>query len=198
MDRLTQKFISHVEVLQNQLENLLSKDWGPQDQREPHAPFEVQTDLTQLEALGWALPAHEPQRSELLFEKMAAFFEVGFCFHLGSMGQPGWINWKLRSAFSQGHFAPLLPDDNKRLISLPQMGLSEIRKVPADFLLRELKLKNIFEVEKLSAMVIRPSDERLWILFSNLPDVFLKPHMTQIHEACLMILADFAHDKGPR
>ena len=197
MDRFTQRFFSHVEILQNQLENLLSKDWSPEAHQKQGFVFEVQTDLSQLEALGWALPAHEPQRSEILFAKMASYFEAGFCFHL-TKSKPDWLNWKLESAFSQGQVAPLLPEDNKSMISLPAMGLSEIRKVSSEFLLQKLGLKNVFEVERLSAMVIRPSDQRLWILFSNLPDVFLKPHMTQIHEACLCVLADFENEKGLR
>lgn len=195
MDRFTSRFLSQVQVLQDQLENLLSKDWGPQNQSKL-APFEVLTDLTQLETLGWALPEREPQRSQVLFDRLAPYFESGLCFHYTSEDpSQGWIRWRLSCAFSQGKIFPLIPQDLEKQVALPQMQLTEIRKMNASALLTQLDLKDLQTHPELSTLVIRPSGPLLWILFSNLPDLFLKTHINAIHEHSLKLLADFVEDE---
>ena len=191
MDRFTSRFFTQVQVLQDQLENLLSKDWGPQNQA-VRPPFEVLTDLTQLETLGWALPEKEPGRSQVLFDRLSPYFESGLCFHYQSEDTTqGWIRWRLECAFIQGQIYPLLPEDLQKQVALPQMNLTEIRRMNASALLGQLSLKDLGTHPELSCLVIRPAGERLWVLFSNLPDLFLKTHITAIQETSLKLLADY-------
>jgi hypothetical protein len=194
MDRFRNRFLAQVQVLQDQLESLLSQDWGPRQSPDASKPFEVQTDLNQLETLGWSLPTHEPDRSQVLFDRLAPYFETGFCFHLESKRADSAVHWRLESAFHQGNILPLLPEDREKRVSFPSMTLTEVRRISAEFLLRELKFPTELGFDR-SALVIHPSDQRLWILFSGLPDVFLKPHLTAIQETCLKLLADFP-DEG--
>ena len=195
MDRFRNRFLNQVQVLQNQLENLLEKDWGPERLAQRLTPFEVQSDLAQLETLGWSLPLAEPERSQALFDRLAPYFETGLCFHSVVHNlELDWHRWRFESAFHSGEKLPLLPEDRERQLSLPRMTLMEVRRLNPVFLLRELHMPETLSNEETSALVVRPSDQRLWILFSHLPDVFLKPHLTQIHDWCLRLLADFPDD----
>lgn len=200
MDQFSRRFFSQVQVLQTQLESLLSKDWGPSaptssaqtEVNQRFQFFEVQTDLSQLETLGWSLPTHEPFRSQVLFERLSPYFDSGLCFSL-QHDDPSqeWIRWGLRSAFHHGQKYPLLPQDTDKQIALPRMSLTEIRKVAPDFLLSELGLGDLVSRQDLQTLVIRPAGNRLWILFTGLPDVFLKSHIMTIQDRCLKLLADF-------
>ncbi len=207
MDRLRNRFLSQVQVLQTQLSGLLEKDWGPERPKE--VPFEILTDLANIETLGWSLPEREPGRSQVLFDRLAAYFESGFCLHLAQTLNPAkktssqasetsdvpWCPWRMESAFHLGQILPLLPEDREKKISLPQMTLMEVRRLNPQLLLRELQFPFDLVDPEAAAFVIRPSDQRLWVLFSRLPDVFLKSHLTTIHEACLKLLADFLDEE---
>lgn len=183
------RFTNQVQVLQDQLENLLSKDWGP---TRAVAPFEAQSDLSQLETLKWSLPDLDPERSQILFERIAPYFESGFCFHdTQESSRKDWMRWRLTSAFHRGRAVPLLPEDSLKELDLPFMTLTEIRRLDGEELLEKLKLVGLFQTDGQSTLALRPSDRRLWIVYSHLPDVFLKNHVSAIHEECLKILADF-------
>lgn len=189
MGQLPPRFLNQVQVLQDQLENLLSKDWGP---AKTLIPFEAQSDLSQLETLKWSLPDHDPERSRILFERLSPYFESGFCFHATAHpARTGWLRWRLNACFHRGHAVPLLPDDLAKDLDLPTMSLTEIRRLNGAELLEKLKLIGLFPTEGQSALALRPSDRRLWIVYSHLPDIFLKNHVSLIHEECLKILADF-------
>jgi hypothetical protein len=200
MDRFRTKFLSQVQILQDRLEGLLEKDWGPQKAAGEKSVFEVQTDLQGLETLGWSLPLTEPDRSQVLFDRLAPYFETGFCFHsvAGSveLSASQWKRWRLESAFHLSQILPLLPEDREKQVSLPSMSLTEVRRVNPTFLLRELQLPTEITSPDTSALVIRPSDQRLWVVFSRLDDLFLKPHLSQIHERCLILLADFFDEES--
>lgn len=187
------RFMNQVQVLQDQLENLLAKDWGP---ARAVVPFEAQSDLSQLETLKWSLPEHEPERSQVLFERLSPYFESGLCFHdTARPVQPGWLRWRLSAAFHRGRTVPLLPEDISKEMDLPSMSLTEIRRLNGGELLEKLKLIGLFPTEGQSALALRPSDRRMWILYSHLPDIFLKNHVSAIHEECLKILADFLDEE---
>jgi len=187
-----------VQLVQNQLQNLLDKDWGPKPPEPEVDSFEAQTDLTHLETLGWALPLEESARAQILFDRLAVYFDSGFCFHSSpEKVNLGWNNWRLDGAFHRGKLYPLLPQDRECRVALPQMTLLEVRRLKPNFLLGELKLPEDLAGSKTSALVVRPSDERLWIFFSSLPDLFLKTHLMKIHEECLRLLSDFPLGEAP-
>lgn len=191
-------FFQQVQTLQKNLQELLEKDWGPPPNPEPTCnppPFEVLTDLNQLEFLGTGLPNSAPEKSQILFDRLSFYFEAGLCFDRSTEGsRPDWLVWSLKSTFSQGEIFPLLPDDLEKKIQLPQMTLLEIRKLNPDHLLANLGLKDLLPTNDTRAFAIRPLDQLLWIFLTRLEDIFLENHITEIQKRILLILADDGQD----
>lgn len=200
MDRFNLKFLSQVQKIQKNLEEVLSQDWGP---RQPQTSsqineFEVQTELQNLESLGWTLPTTEPEKSRSLFLRLAQYFEAGLelsCFQKRSSELQ---TWTLESAFDQGQPVPLLAEDLKFSFELQPFSLVEVRRVNMkdflEFRNHELFFLNEKSLKSSTALLLRPTQDKLWLLISDLPDLFLKNHISQIHEKVIRLLSDLTDD----
>lgn len=200
MDRFNHKFLSQVQKIQKNLEEILSQDWGP---RQPQklsqiTEFEVQTDLQNLESLGWSLPTSEPEKSRVLFLRLSQYFEAGLELSCLQKKSSELQTWTLEAAFDQGQPVPLIADDFKFSFELQPFSLVEVRRVNMKEFLQFRKQDLFFLSEKSltssTALLLRPAEDKLWLLVSNLPDLFLKNHVSQIHEKTIRLLSDLTDD----
>lgn len=176
---ITKKIQAQIQMI---LENSDLKNF--QDNSAIVTEFQITTDLSQVDSLSIGLPAEMFKRVSLLFSRMSVYFECGLLL----CQQDGY--WRSQSAFKQGQFYPILPDEKKLEINIPPMSLDQIQKLSAAAFLKKVNMSDLMTSPEATGLVIKPHPDFVFVLFSELPDVWLKQQIELIHKKLLLILAD--------
>lgn len=164
--------------LQKRLESILDND-----HEQPNAEvvlakknFEALTDPRLLRGLAESLPHDSADKAVILFSRLALYFDAGVFLELdGSL-------WEPQAHFHKGQVGVLKPHQKKQ-ISLPQVELMTILRTDAKPVLAKLHLQNLDHDQKTICLLLRPAQDYAFLLFSSLPDLWLRDHTKHVVEA---------------
>jgi hypothetical protein len=197
VDKISKMFMEQVQNLQKQIADLLEKE---PLRKQPEAPassaFAVSTDLSQLEEIRIGLPVPLGARVETLFARLSPYFEAGILFQR----QPSTQNhdgvhatvdqWLTSAGFEQGQFYALHGMDLQIPFHFPQLTLVEVQKVHSKNLFDQLQQIRVAKSTGSQVLIFKPHPDFIFLVSSELPDLWLKPHIEKIQKELLLILCD--------
>ena len=163
-----------IHQVREQLENLL-------DQNASFHETSPRTYSTQpVSALATAfedLPGFISRRVPVIFSRLAPFYHSGLLLIYKEE------RWYLQGAFQQGLYYPLPHMISNPEVTMPQISVGDIKRTSANAILEKLKLNDFLNREDCTALAYRPHHDYLFLLFSELPDLWLKDlaENTRIH-----------------
>lgn len=213
MSRIAHFFIVPVKKLQKKLETILELNWGPNTQESKvnklsiNARFEMSSDLSQIEYIGWELPNQASERNRELFYRLRPYFEMGLHLNLQDQNSTQ-VLWQANNFFACGSKLNIHQNSENIFLRTSHLRLDEIKCLklsmikdfePSDqSLISELAFRFGLDTES-SVLFFRTTDLDLWLLFSNRPDIFLQNLVSKLHPLCLQLLADsFENEKELR
>lgn len=184
MDKISRLFFNQVQILQKQLEGLLEKDLVEKPKTEPRS-FAAQTNLTQIDSLGFGLPTALQDRVITLFSRLAPYFDSGLLFFEDNG------NWKAICGFDQGDYFPLKGVEIEIPFRFPEMSLIEVRRVHSPEIFSQLMDLQVLRSERGQALIFKPLPNFIFMVTSTLADPWLKPHIERIQKEILLLLGDY-------
>lgn len=178
--------MNQVQALQKQLQNVLEKESLAPQSNSSSKQFEPQRDLSQLDFLGVKLPSSEQARVETLFGRIAPFFESGLLFKK-QKSPTTWTTW---FGFDQGSIYPLSQIDLGVHFQFPELTLIEVHRVHSKSLFHDLQKIQVAKTDSSQILIFRPHPDYLFLVSSELPDLWLKPLIEEVQKKILMILSD--------
>ncbi len=138
--------------------------------------FEVATDPRTLEGLSEGLPEDHSDRAVILFSRISLFFDAGIFLELDQQ------SWEPQAQFHFGQIKPL-KNPSKTKISLPNIPLMTVLKTNTQPILEKLNLQTLDPQGKTVCLFIKPAPDFSFLLFSSLPELWLKEHTRLVTEA---------------
>lgn len=170
---------SRIDLIQKNLESILDQEiWKPQ--KSSLKSFEVQTDLSLVQNISYGLPETQLEKAILIFSRLTPYFNSGIFLTLreSSRSRESWIS---SAAFQDGIYFQLPKNVWNEALHLPTLKLGELRKTAPYVLLSPLQLNDLCDLPDANAFVFKPTDQILFLLFSNLPEPWLRPQIETIH-----------------
>lgn len=163
--------------LQKRLESILDSDLDPQNEliAQNQARFEAVTDPRLLRGLAESLPQDNTDKAVILFSRLSLYFDAGV-FMEADKGL-----WEPQAMFDRGHIC-VLAKSQKRKISLPNIQLMTVLRTPSEPVLKKLQLV-LDPQNKTVCLFLRPGEDFSFLLFSSLPELWLKEHTRLVTEA---------------
>ena len=164
--------------LQKRIESILDHDLDVPNEEVLLAKrnFEALTDPRLLRGLSESLPTDNTDKAVILFSRLALYFDAGV-FLEADAGK-----WEPQAHFHRGHVS-VLKSSQKKKISLPQTNLMSVLRTEASPLLEKMNLQNLDSENRTVCLFIRPGNDFAFLLFSSLPDLWLKDHIRAVTEA---------------
>ncbi|HRO67517.1 MAG TPA: GTP cyclohydrolase [Pseudobdellovibrionaceae bacterium] len=160
--------------LQNSFESLLETDGGKKDPDAP--PFEPSRDPALVEGMTMGLPDDHIDKAVILFSRLALLFDGGILLE----NRDG--RWTPQATFRDGT-ARHLRLENKESVALPEMNSLSVLKTDGSAMTKKLGLDPQALPATGSAYILRPVPDFAYVLFSSLPDLWLKDHMERTTHA---------------
>lgn len=185
MERISQSLVSKITNLQKRLESLLDNDFDVESegsQKEGRA-FEVSRDLSLVRGISTALPDDHIDRAIVAFSRLSMFFDAGVILENNDS------QWKAQAYFFEGS-THLLKNDAKSAFKIPQMTLLSVLKTDSKTVLTKLNLQQLDPNNKTTCLLIKVTHDFAFVLFSSMPDIWLKDHVEQIRTALINGFAD--------
>lgn len=185
MEKLSQTLVSKISKLQKRLEAVLENDFETtHDENERvQKTFEASQDEALIRGISIGLPEDHIDRAVVLFSRLGMFFDSGVLLE-NNDGQ-----WKAQACFHRG-VTQLLKAQHKSLLRLPHVSLLTVLKTDPQPLLKKLNLQHLDPENKTSCLLIKASHDFSFLLFSTLPDMWLKTHIENIRKALINGFAD--------
>jgi hypothetical protein len=164
--------------LQKRIESILDHDIDvpSEDVLQAKKNFEALTDPRLLRGLSESLPADNTDRAVILFSRLAMYFDAGVFLESDRN------MWEPQALFHRGHVSVLKPVQ-KRKISLPQANLMNVLRTETKPLLQKMNLLELDVEGRTVCLFLRPGTDFAFLLFSSLPDLWLKDHIRAVTEA---------------
>jgi hypothetical protein len=147
--------------------------------------FVPTTDLTHFPDVLRSLPKNSSQVFELLFSRLSLYFEAGLYLERPN-GEPGPLLPK--SAFYKGEAVVI--GKETPLIQLPKVGFQKVVKFNPHSILSPLNLERLCDEDHGQGLAFSVTEDDLFLLFSELPDLWLRSHIETIHHLILQFSAD--------
>lgn len=179
MERISQSLVSKITKLQKRLESFLDNDFEAQveEREKTDHPFEPSRELSLVRGLAVGLPDDHIDRAIVAFSRLAMLFDVGVLLENNDS------QWTAQAYFTQGH-TQLLKGDAKTQLRIPPMTMLSVLKTDAGTMFEKLKLQHLDD-GKTTCLLIKTSPDFAYILFSTLPDIWLKDHIESVRAALL-------------
>jgi len=185
MEKLSQTLVSQISKLQRRLESFLENDFETQHEEndKTQKAFEPSLEQALIRGVSVGLPEDHVDRAVVLFSRLGMFFDSGVLLenHDGL--------WKAQACFHKG-VTQLLKTQHKSLLRLPHVSLLTVLKTSPVPLLKKLHLQHLDPENKTSCLLIKASNDFSFLLFSSLPDMWLKDHIENIRGALISGFAD--------
>lgn len=164
--------------LQKRIESILDHDHeGPNEEvLQAKKNFEVITDPRLLRNFSDSLPADSTDKTVILFSRLAMYFDAGVFLEADKN------LWEPQAHFHRGHVS-VLKGPQKKQISLPKVDLMSVLRTDSKAVLQKLQLLQLDPDNRTSCLFIRPGADFAFLLFSSLPDLWLKEHIRLVTEA---------------
>jgi len=195
VDKISKLFMDQVQNLQKQIADLLEKE-PLQKNQSPPKTFIASNDLSQIDMIRMSLPTDLQARVETLFARLSPYFEAGLLFlrqptiqnHDGASSTVD--NWVTLVGFDQGDLYALRDVDLQISFRFPQLTLVEVQKVQSKNLFDQLQQIRVAKTSSSQVLIFRPHPDFIFLISSELPDPWLKPHVEKIQKELLLILCD--------
>ncbi|MGZ3742677.1 MAG: GTP cyclohydrolase [Pseudobdellovibrionaceae bacterium] len=138
--------------------------------------FEALTDPRLLRGLGESLPQDNTDKAIILFSRLVLYFDAGIFLEADK------DLWEPQAHFHRGHMT-VLKTPQKKTIFLPKVNLMKVLRTETEPILRKLNLEKLDSEAKTACFFLKPGIDFSFLLFSSLPDLWLKEHMRLISEA---------------
>ncbi|HEY8270298.1 MAG TPA: GTP cyclohydrolase [Pseudobdellovibrionaceae bacterium] len=138
--------------------------------------FEALTDPRLLRGLAESLPQDSTDKAIILFSRLALYFDAGVFVEADKN------LWEPQAHFHRGHMS-VLKTPQKKSISLPKVDLMKVLRTDTKPILQKLHLEKLDTENKTVCLLLRPGVDFTFLLFSSLPDLWLKEHMRLVTEA---------------
>jgi len=164
--------------LQKRIESILDHDLDVPNEEVLLAKknFEVLTDPRLLRGLSESLPADNTDKAVILFSRLALYFDAGVFLEADK------TQWEPQAHFHRGHVS-VLKATQKKSISLPRTNLMSVLRTESLPLLQKMNLQNLDPENRTVCLFLRPGNDFSFLLFSSLPDLWLKNHIRDVTEA---------------
>lgn len=164
--------------LQKRIESILDNDTETPSEEVLLAKknFEALTDPRLLRGLSESLPQDNTDKAVILFSRLALYFDAGV-FLEADNGL-----WEPQAHFHRGQVS-VLKGAQKKQISLPQVNLMSVLRTNAQPLLQKMNLQNLDPENRTTCLFLRPGTDFAFLLFSSLPDLWLKEHIKTVTDA---------------
>jgi hypothetical protein len=181
--RLTLKFWQLGGALEKTLEHALDQDTWEQNPSEKLKKnhFEISTDLDLIKNISFSLPEKSDERIIILFSRLTSFFDSGVLLYRKQVSVSS-ESWVPGSAFQLGEYHPVLDGLLNKQLHLPSMASGELRKTAPYTLLAPLELTALCDETDACGFVIKPHDKFLILLFSKLPEPWLRRQIEVTHK----------------
>lgn len=137
-----------------------------------------------VEGLAIGLPADEIDKAVVLFSRLAVFFQSGLFL------EETQNRWRPQALFKDGHASSLPANLTDRSIELPPSKAFEVIRTQAEPLLQKLGLQKHVPCQSERTYLIRPIPGVAYLLWSDLPDLWLKDHLEKVVMALAKGFAD--------
>lgn len=170
--------MSIITHLQKRIESILDHDLDVPGEEVLLAKknFEALTDPRLLRGLSESLPDDSADRAVILFSRLALYFDAGVFLEADKN------LWEPQAHFHHGHI-DVLKAPQKKKISLPNVDLMSVLRTGAKPVLQKLNLQGLDHEDKTICLFLRPGTDFAFLLFSSLPDLWLKEHIRLVTEA---------------
>lgn len=185
MEKLSQAIVSKFTNLQRRFESFLDNDFENKIVETEHtqANFEASRDLALIRGLSQGLPEDRIDRAIVVFSRLSMLFDAGILLE-NHDGQ-----WKAQASFHKG-VTELVKNNTKSFLKIPDMTLMSVLKTDSRTMLEKLQLPHLDSENKASCLLIKTSQDFAFILFSNMPDLWLKEHIENIRREMINGFAD--------
>lgn len=164
--------------LQKRIESILDHDHDVPSEEVLLAKknFEALTDPRLLRGLSESLPNDSTDKAVILFSRLALYFDAGVFLEAEKN------LWEPQAHFHHGH-VQVLKSAQKKKISLPKTDLMSVLRTDAKPILQKMGLQILDPDQKTVCLFLRPGTDFAFLLFSSLPDLWLKEHVRLVTEA---------------
>jgi hypothetical protein len=186
MEKLSQSLVSKLSTFQKRLESFLENDFEShieEAHRKDAGPFEASRDLSVVRGLSLGLPEDHIDRAVVVFSRLALLFDAGVMLE-NNDGV-----WKAQAYFSEG-VTRVLKNSEKNVVKIPVTSLMTVLQTSPQPLLAKLNLAGLDPAEKTNCLLIRVTADFAFLLFSSLPDLWLKEHIENVRTALINGFAD--------
>jgi hypothetical protein len=174
--------VGRVGFVMGHLESFVERAEDDDELRERLRTFTPQSDLDHVERITLADPS-DPALPELVLERLAPFFESGVLIQRGLENDA----WAVTDVFGRGTTFHLAHDEQvvaSRVV--PEIGPLDVRKAPADPVLRAIEFECLLPAKDATAYLFRPMPDVCLVLISRLGPVFAVSHV----EAARKLVSD--------
>lgn len=139
--------------------------------------FKSCTDESYLSALSIGLPTDHIDRTIVLFSRIALIYQSGVLFE-NTDGE-----WKAQAYFHKGHVSTLKDKQKNIKIKLPQIQPLSVFKTQSEPLLKKLNLTHLDPYNHTQCLMLQPSSDFAFLIFSEMPDLWLKDLTEKVNVA---------------
>ena len=176
--------------LQKRIESILDHDLDVPNEEVLLAKkhFEALTDPRLLRGLSESLPQDNTDKAVILFSRLALYFDAGVFLESEKN------LWEPQAHFHKGQ-VNVLKGPQKKRISLPNVDLMSVLRTDAKPILQKMNLQSLDLENKTACLFLRPGTDFAFLLFSSLPDLWLKEHIRLVTEAIQRGLCNGIHNE---
>lgn len=180
MEKISQALVSTISLFQKRLQSFLENDFDPKadENKAAQETFEASRDLSLVRGLSQGLPEDHIDRAIVVFSRLALHFDAGVLLenHDGV--------WKAQASFNRG-ITELLKNPAKLSMSLPAVNMLTVLKTEAKPMLEKLQLQQLDPQDRTDCLLIKATPDFAFLLFSTLPDIWLKDHIEHVRTALI-------------
>lgn len=185
MEKLSQALVSKISTFQKRLQSFLENDFDPnsEEHERTQKEFEASRDESLVRGLSQGLPEDHIDRSIVVFSRLSMMFEAGILLE-NNDGV-----WKAQASFHKG-VTELFKNSSKSTMTLPPAHMMTWLKTDAASMLRKTNLMQLDPENKTTCLMIKVTPDFSFVLFSTLPDLWLKEHSENVRRALINGFAD--------
>ncbi len=188
MEKLTQLVRQRLNSWSKGLQTVLEQD-ATLDHKKPVPVFEATTDISHWRETLRFLPADKADGLIHIFSRLAPYFESGILLYKHSAESTQEF-WSPGAVFFHGQYYPLAPEHLQLRLQLPHLDFLQLRKTSPYALLQQLKLSEISDSTDASAFAFRANEDFLFLVFSELPEPWLRTHIENIFNILRDVIRD--------
>lgn len=184
MDKFSQTLVSKLSLLQKRLESFIENDEFDSkvdDVEKIQSSFEASRDLSLIRGLSLGLPEDHIDKAVVIFSRLAMFFDSGVLLE-NNDGE-----WRAQARFHKGHTQLM---KTRPSVKIPHVNVLSVLRTPSAPLLQKLNLQHLDAEEKSNCLLIKASGDYAFLLFSTLPDIWLKDHAENVRKSLINGFSD--------